>query len=144
MNSAVRTRRLTRLADYLAALPKTKKFDMSTWGEHFGDHDPAEQNYCGTQACALGHAAMIPAFRKQGLKIEWTEHEAEPQTGHKAWWDAEVLYDGKIAHQAGEAFFGLTSYEANDLFYEMRNKSEVIKQIRKLAKQPYTKPTYTY
>jgi hypothetical protein len=53
---AVGRRRLLKLA---AVLDETNPdhFDMTVWG-------------CRTAACALGTAALIPSFRKQGLRLK--------------------------------------------------------------------------
>ena len=136
MNTATRERRLTRLADYLEELPRTKRFNMGTWGEHHGKHEPAEMNYCGTEACALGHAAMMPEFKRAGLKLEWMHHT--PWNGIGAgWWEAEISFKSRMADRAGALFFGLSGSEAYDLFYTQRSKPRVIARLRKLAKLPH-------
>jgi hypothetical protein len=71
--------RLTKLADFLHALPRKqwKHFRMARWISHRGDHDhefgeyikPEDLQTCGTTACALGWAAMVPGFKRLGLKV---------------------------------------------------------------------------
>ncbi len=82
MLSKLAIRRLTKLADYMERLPKkkSKHFRMSAWFAHRGvdsEHglrrnhriSTKELNYCGTSACALGWACMIPAFKRAGLSL---------------------------------------------------------------------------
>ena len=61
-------KRLLKLADLLEADAKNKKgikFDMGTWGvTEYGNLS------CGTQACAMGLAALSGAFKRQGLRAE--------------------------------------------------------------------------
>lgn len=60
-------RRLLKLADLLEADAKNKKgikFNMSDWGVM---DDPDNPVSCGTEACAMGLAALSGAFRKAGL-----------------------------------------------------------------------------
>lgn len=105
----VRKRRLHILIRYLQHLPKGRKFRQSTYGLHHGDHAPPDQNYCGTAACVLGHAAMIPAFRRAGLRLHWERRSL-------FWW-AEISLNGRNWNcEAGKHFFGLTSDEAVSLF----------------------------
>lgn len=77
--SKLAVRRLTKLADYMDALPKEAKnhFDMANWLGHEGDHNHGFGKFiaqedpmtCGTTACALGFAATVPSFRKAGLRV---------------------------------------------------------------------------
>jgi hypothetical protein len=134
MNTATRKRRLTKLADRLAKVQE-ERFDMALWAAHNGEHSPEEDNFCGTAACALGHAAMIPAFKRAGLGLDWfLRDEGNPDKG----WSAFVRFDGFDSEDAGAAFFGLSAEEANKLFLDTNaTRKEVIKNIRKLAKLPY-------
>jgi|688.fasta_scaffold848324_1 hypothetical protein len=48
------------------------EFDLDSWADAKKDkHD----NYCGTTCCAVGHAALDPYFRKNGLNM-FFEHRA--------------------------------------------------------------------
>lgn len=38
-------------------------FDLDTWA------NPSNRNYCGTTACAVGHAALDPRFQENGLSM---------------------------------------------------------------------------
>jgi hypothetical protein len=63
-------RRLLKLADLLDADAKNKKgiqFDMRSWGEV---DDPENPISCGTQACAMGLAALSGAFKRAGLEAD--------------------------------------------------------------------------
>jgi hypothetical protein len=52
---------LNLLADYLENLPpEAPEFDMGSWGSHHA---------CGTSACAIGHAALMPEFQALGLRM---------------------------------------------------------------------------
>ena len=49
-----------------------RKFYWMEWGQHEGDHDPKEKNYCGTTACIAGWCSLDPWFRRRGLKGTFT------------------------------------------------------------------------
>src|SRR5258706_528932 len=80
-------RRLLKLADLLEADAKNKngiKFDMADWGLVA---DPENPLSCGTDACAMGLAALSGAFRRAGLTAStpaggrisffWRGHESD-------------------------------------------------------------------
>ncbi len=80
MLSKLAVRRLTKLADYMDALPKeaNEHFYMGDWFIHDGKHEHhfskraitrRDLEFCGTSACAMGWASTIPAFRKAGLSV---------------------------------------------------------------------------
>lgn len=59
---------LLKLADVLDKVPG-HMWDFSTWVDGPGDlADPA----CGTTACALGWATVMPEFRDLGLRLVWS------------------------------------------------------------------------
>lgn len=102
-------RRLNKLADYLDALP-ARKFDLDHWIASYENGYPREDGKkykCGTTACALGHAGLIPSFRRAGLKTEMAPNATQ----------GEVTLDG-LEHgtHAAEIFFDLRSEEADYLF----------------------------
>ena len=141
---ATHTRRLRRLADILERFRPTngKRFDMNTWGRHDGSHHPEqEKNFCGTAACALGHAALDPKFRQAGLGVRWEEepeydYDVRPSraTGKVASYGATIHFRDHTAEDAGAAFFGLALKEAYDLFMRTsRSKSRVVALLRKYA-----------
>jgi hypothetical protein len=137
--------RLVTLAKYLAPI-KEEKFDIDSWGDHDGPVDKndlkvmgikklsedegkavcvtADQldNACGTTACALGHAATIPEFRRKGLRLEFI---FEANDYYNEGLTVGVVDSGVILRkgdetfhdfEAGEIFFGLSSEEAEELF----------------------------
>lgn len=80
--SKLAVRRLTKLADYMDTVPRDH-FHMRDWVAHAGDTQIAGVHRikkpsdikaaiveCGMTACALGHAAMIPAFTRAGLVLK--------------------------------------------------------------------------
>jgi len=58
------------LADFLESVPR-KHYDQNNYYDHQGDHAQRKANPldCKTKACALGHAACLPYFNRQGLKM---------------------------------------------------------------------------
>lgn len=98
---AIYRKRLERLAQLLenwsvekkllVAPPKGKpvtEFDLGKWK-------------CGTAACALGSAALLPEFNEAGLILDSTEVPA---------------YNEETAEDAGAEFFGLSGRQAEYLF----------------------------
>lgn len=86
--------RLMRLAGYLDDLDPAR-FSLSWW--------VIRQPHCGTVCCAVGHAAMLPEFRAQGLNFG-------------GFCSLEPTYDGLTSWSAVQAFFEITAAEANRLF----------------------------
>lgn len=144
------TRRLLKLADILAKHRERKNgkgtiWNMGTWGTHKDvSHEPEEVNFCGTIACALGHAAMDPGFRRAGLTLVWEEHlvwkgwdevNKQPLPSGTSEYIATVMFDDHDNEYAGAYFFGLSHDEAYNLFVgDLETKAEVIKELRRLAK----------
>lgn len=113
------TERLEKMIEMLHDIPKAR-FDMANW----------VGNDCGTVACAIGHAAQHPWFRKQGL------HLSPPKLG-----EFIPLYKRRENWEAVTAFFDIKDEDAEYLFdgwsYAscMRGKpgpAEVIARIREL------------
>lgn len=126
------TNRLLKLAHIVEQTPK-EKFIMKTWGEHQGSHKPSTRNFCGTVACALGHAGMDKGFRKAGLKTNWY------YKGENLWY-ATITLDGVKAidefehYKTAAPFFGLWEYEAIDIFMKLeRTKAGVVAVINNYA-----------
>lgn len=101
--------RLVRLLALTGELnPQT--FNMGLWCD--ADHG------CGTVGCLGGHAAMLPDFQAQGLKID-------PKT-------EIITYHGKRYGTSNtdtlQRFFGLTHHEAHRLFmsWEIRHGVEAL------------------
>jgi hypothetical protein len=114
----MKVKRLLKLADYLATVPR-RRFNIGTW---------VEENTCGTTACALGHAGLMPSFRKAGLRSEPDE------------FGGDVFFEGQRSEEAGAAFFGLTYEEASYLFMPWnyaatkRGPKSVAQRIRTMVK----------
>ncbi len=128
--NATGKRRLLKLADFLAKLPRSsaKAFDMSTLSEVPKDGRPA----CGTSACALGWATAVPSFRKAGLHL--TRGGGVRLKGTRTKWYIEVAM----------GFFDLEYNEARHLFSMREKPSEsegatarraAVKRIRDLVKE---------
>lgn len=131
VSKKLRRERLLTLAHALIDTDD-ERFDMHHWGRHVGDHKPAAKNFCGTSACALGTAALIPKFKREGLRIDWLELE-EDADGNKIY-DANVLYGRHEGEHAGAAFFGLTREEAHALFLDTgASRSDTVAKLLLLA-----------
>lgn len=131
----LRRKRLLRLATYLVNLPPQVKFDMTSWGEHAKAHEPVKDNYCGTSACALGHAGMIPEFNRAGLRLEWHKRTREEQQAYKQpKWFAIPTFGDATEKEAGRLFFGLSDQESDHLFYATDdNRDTVVLKLLRLA-----------
>lgn len=103
-------RRLLKLADLLEADAKNEngiKFDYYDWGHISNLKQPMS---CGTEACALGLAAISGAFKSAGLGYELPYNSIYTQIN--------ITYKGRVSDplQAGMNVFGLTDSEALFLF----------------------------
>jgi hypothetical protein len=108
--------RLQKLAWLLENLPAERPnlvepvsaFSMRDW-------------HCGARACAIGHAALHPWFRKRGLTLIVTEEGV----------DCPAAY-GKADQMLVARFFGLDIYEYGSLFIysDKRTAKGVAKAIR--------------
>lgn len=143
MNNRTRLGRLRKLADMLDGITDKAHFDMGHWATHDGEGQPhlnSDGSFgCGTSACALGYAAMHPAFRRAGLRL----------VANKGWNADEQpfipMVDALRAENAGAKFFGIDEEEADDLFLPGRYRYEhgdrkitpkmVAKRVRKLIRQ---------
>lgn len=79
-SNATGRKRLLQLADLLekdASNKKGMKFDMGSWGEITGDHTLDNPLSCGTQACAMGLAALSGVFKRAGLGYELRKIDSE-------------------------------------------------------------------
>lgn len=125
--SAVGRRRLLVLADFLERGDlREGKFAMSHWSVNNKLGVP-KLGDCGTAACALGWATMIPSFRRAGL--------------HLGRYGEPVITDGEHPLDAAETLFGINQYEADSLFIPddadrlkgARGRKIVAGRIRKLV-----------
>ncbi len=118
-----RVRYLRKLADHLDELPP-ENFAIMTW---FASRYPD----CGTRACALGHAALMPYFNELGLecrpgdKIPSIMRDGRYYSGFDA---AEVLFN--IDSRTAINIFGRDGYGKPDHFV---TAADVSKKIRRLT-----------
>ncbi len=119
-------RRLLRFAKLLEDDAKNDtgiKFNMSLWGKVENRREPLS---CGTQACAMGLAALSGVFEKAGL-------------------DYQFRQDGKInflwkgsptnGYYAGAELFGLSDEQAGKLFTPNGVNQQGAKAERAKARQ---------
>lgn len=128
------TKRLLTLAKFLEEKVPRKAFDYAVWfGAKVLDskgrlRSPAE---CGTTACAMGWACMIPAFKRAGLTVRLA----------LAYGIERITFKGQAgAFDAAEALFDLTEAEAVYLFSPSTDcdgeatPKQVAKKIRKFVR----------
>lgn len=103
-------RRLLKLADLLEADAKKKRgiqFDWLNWGSIADEKKPMS---CGTQACALGLAAISGKFKRAGLG-----YRLDTFTNRIA-----ITFNGRGsnrgAFRTGQRVFDLTARESDFLF----------------------------
>lgn len=137
---ALQRGRLKKLSKHLKSLPEddeTQGFDMNHWirvgapevkgkpkiqyknGKVCAVVAP-EDNFCKTSACVLGHAALISAFNKLGLRVMlYNQYRLTPGSDEQAQGDVVLSKGGHkyMGVTAGEKFFGLTEGEAYALFH---------------------------
>ena len=100
------------------------KFDIETWlskelevyetaESYDGCSTNSEEVFCGFAACVLGSAALYRPFIQQGLGAETNCSENDRNETRVTF---EPVYKSKKGFSAGKAFFGLSDYEAEDLF----------------------------
>lgn len=115
---------MLKLADYLDKFKEPPAgsggvgFDMTNLYSEMPVHVKlwGHRNHpCGSAACALGHAGMMPCFNKIGLRTDKEERRVifEPEDGGR--------YEG---FDAGEAVFGITTEETYDLFDSIRRTAK--------------------
>lgn len=118
----VGNRRLLTLADFLWELPR-KLFDYETYiGNSRVKLEPVAT--CGTTACALGWATVVPSIRRAGLRLV----NGTPFTKNEQY--------GSLA---GFEIFGLSPDEFSFLFFPIYKErgatpKYVARKIRKLVK----------
>lgn len=111
MNIERMTQLLYMLRNFKTIFPDVR-FDLTSWAAY----EAAEENECGTAACAFGAACVYPPFMEQGLRI--SRRKLEERKGYSA---ATVFYkdpDGELheGFEAAEAFFGIDDAASSYLF----------------------------
>ena len=134
-------KRLLWLADYLEEWEfPDHSFVMNDWGKY---HDiperKSDENPCGFAGCALGWAATDGVFK--GLKLtrcvgdEWLSFINDIyDTPNEQ--PLVIQYKGYDGLEAAQALFGLTDWEASELFTEHtdnKTPKQVAKRIRKFV-----------
>lgn len=101
--SSVAIERLTMLRNQLATLTD-EQLDMHDW---MSVEEPKIDD-CGTVACALGWACLLPEFKAQGLTLEHPSGAPFPT----------FRTDGEVFHnyKAAQKFFQISSEHAQALF----------------------------
>ena len=94
----MRADRLTVLAEHLEQLEE--KLNMNVWR-------------CGTAACAMGQACLIPAFQEAGLRICPDDPE-DPSRGTPGFQDEEGRW--YFGFDAADSFFECSSFTTKWLF----------------------------
>lgn len=101
--------RLTRLAYTLEHLPQQRetcviqvdRFDMYSWAK--------QGSACGTSACAVGHAMLLPWFNAEGLEAKRID-----KRGYRN--QLSPVYQGQSGFEAVERFFGIDEATSRHLF----------------------------
>lgn len=93
--------RLAILVMYLTDRVKDKEFDLGDW-------------ICGSVACALGHACLIPEFQEAGFL---PSKKPISTVGGKTGGVIYPVYQGKTGLEAAVLFFAITYEQATQLFY---------------------------
>lgn len=104
-------KRLLVLAAFLRTL-KRERFNYSEWVG--SDWQGASDLSCGTQACALGWATTIPAFRRLGLRLYRYEGIGVGQVGLFETGRSKAYESDPFG--AAEQVFGLSTGEALYVF----------------------------
>ena len=124
------------------------RFDLSKWYQksywpHLRVGDPLykkDPDWCGTQACACGLAALNPAFKKAGFREENSVIIfTDPVDGYEyeAW--AAVRHFFGIEYDEAEYLFSSASYTGKT--YGAAAARKVAKRIRAFVKRGNIIPT---
>ena len=115
-------KRLLKLADLLENIPEGRpKFNLGFWYK------------CGTVACAIGHAALDPWFKKRGLML----CDDYIPGGYKL-----PVFQDREDNEAVMCFFDISDSAVDYLFYEnsyprgRRGPKTVAKRIRSFVHNP--------
>lgn len=107
-----------RVLQGLTPHERRKHWSMSTWGL---------KNDCGTVACAAGHCAMDPWFRKRGLKMDFHLVKQEEFYGGDFW---TQTFDDSLVKK----FFGASGTTAIFHNTDRRSVGKVIKEVKSYLK----------
>jgi hypothetical protein len=137
----VNKERLLKLADFLERVDPSN-FNWNFWASKqcvakAAAHGDPQRPRCGTTACALGWAGMMPEFQALGLVTD-------PKSD-------DVSLNGVFgAGRAAETFFGLDNYQTSAIFggafggsEPSRNPKYVACKIRKMVKEYEAQTTPT-
>lgn len=146
--------KLNKLAKYLDRLPVKEgvlEFDMGHWFHRLeGDDKPekivvrngvcVEEGFCGTSACMLGHAALMPENVEQGLMIGGRNTivlRAKNGTVKATDDDAGAKFFGLTQDQAAFLFFGAwdTPKEGAEAIRLLIKAGGKVKKARELAEK---------
>lgn len=123
----MKAKRLKYLADFLRLLDPVR-LDMRAWASHRGvdaledlSHPVkkgqrlkvADLVQCNMAACALGWAASLDVFRKEGLMLKVADLDAEEEDDRLC---AQPMYKGMSGYDAAQKFFGLSWDQTHDVF----------------------------
>jgi len=120
----VQAKRCLKLAERLEQL-KPRQFEMGNFGT---------RTACGTSACVAGHAAMIPIFKRLGLRLVFVGPLTD---GNGDWWEdgrVEFLKNGG-SFEFGQTILGLTHDQCSQLFFGdwSHTAKQKAKTIRRLV-----------
>lgn len=107
-----------RVLKSLSPHERRHHWNMGWWGE---------KTPCGTVACAGGHCAMDPWFRRRGLRMDFRTE--------RRWTDGAPVWDTEFDSSDIETFFGFIG--SHEIFFrgQARPVSKVIKEIRAYTKR---------
>jgi maltooligosyltrehalose synthase len=97
-------------SDHVFLSPVTReRVSAGTGKDNYAVVDPSQLS-CGTVACAVGHATLIPEFQALGLKMV-RDITPEPSA-----FGAMPFFDGKVSWDAVRAFFDIDESWTHYLF----------------------------
>lgn len=119
-STKVGRKRLLKLATLLEKDAKNKKgikFALSTWGAAKGKTPSVD---CGTQACAMGLAALSGAFKRDGLTIDGPSEDRGVFIIVPRMPASNTWHGFEYGLSAAEILFSISENEANWLFMPQR------------------------
>jgi len=112
------TRRLIVLSHFLRnfkaesvhLVDKTPIFDLTIW--HYFHYD-TDDYHCGTAACALGWACMLPEFKAEGLRFYDCRSNTIPMFRYHIGYIA-AMYFFNISNKQSTYLFDPGAYDSDD------------------------------